>query len=55
MIRDDIGSGPLLRSLIAMIVSAVTADPRPRKQEMTAGITGLFLDGARAQPRAEHR
>ncbi len=50
IIRDDIGSARLLRSLIGLVVSVLTSDPRPRQEEMTASVTSLFLDGARAHP-----
>jgi TetR/AcrR family transcriptional regulator, mexCD-oprJ operon repressor len=51
-IRDDFGSGRLLRSLLGLIVSVLTSIPRPTPEDMTTMITGLFLDGARALPRA---
>jgi len=51
IIRGDIGSASLLRSLIGLVVTVLTSDPEPRQEEMTANVTSLFLDGARAHPR----
>ena len=46
-IRDDIASARLTDSLIGLIVGALTSTPQLGKEDMTATITGLFLDGAR--------
>jgi TetR/AcrR family transcriptional repressor of mexCD-oprJ operon len=52
-IRDDIASARLTESLIGLIVGLLTSTPPQGKEDMTATITGLFLDGARARgPRA---
>ena len=52
-IRDDIASARLTESLIGLIVGVLTSSPPLGKEDMTATITGLFLDGARARgPRA---
>jgi TetR/AcrR family transcriptional regulator, mexCD-oprJ operon repressor len=48
-IRDDIASAPLTESLIGLIVGVLTSTPPLGKEDMTAAITGLFLDGARAR------
>jgi TetR/AcrR family transcriptional regulator, mexCD-oprJ operon repressor len=48
-IRDDIGSARLTESLIGLIVGVLTSTPPLGKEDMTATITGLFLDGARAR------
>jgi AcrR family transcriptional regulator len=48
-IRDDIASARLTESLIGLIVGILTSTPRPGKEDMTATINGLFLDGARAR------
>ncbi len=48
-IRDDIASARLTESLIGLIVGLLTSVPRLGKEDMTATITGLFLDGARAR------
>ncbi len=48
-IRDDIASDRLTESLIGLIVGLLTSVPRLGKEDMTATITGLFLDGARAR------
>ncbi len=47
-IRPDIASGRLTESLIGLIVGVLTSSPPLGKEDMTATITGLFLDGARA-------
>jgi TetR/AcrR family transcriptional regulator, mexCD-oprJ operon repressor len=47
-IRDDIASARLTESLIGLIVGVLTSTPPLGKEDMTATITGLFLDGARA-------
>jgi TetR/AcrR family transcriptional repressor of mexCD-oprJ operon len=48
-IRDDIASARLTESLIGLIVGVLTSTPPLGKEDMTATITGLFLDGARAR------
>ena len=48
-IRDDITSARLTESLIGLIVGVLTSSPSLRREDMTATITGLFLDGARAR------
>jgi AcrR family transcriptional regulator len=48
-IRDDITSARLTESLIGLIVGVRTSTPSLGKDDMTATITGLFLDGARAR------
>ena len=48
-IRDDIASARLTESLIGLIVGVLTSSPPLGKEDMTATITGLFLDGARAR------
>jgi TetR/AcrR family transcriptional repressor of mexCD-oprJ operon len=48
-IRDDIGGARLTESLIGLIVGVLTSTPPLGKEDMTATITGLFLDGARAR------
>jgi TetR/AcrR family transcriptional regulator, mexCD-oprJ operon repressor len=48
-IRDDITSARLTESLIGLIVGILTTTPRLGKEDMTATISGLFLDGARAR------
>ncbi len=48
-LRDDIASARLTESLIALIVGVLTSTPALGKEDMTATITGLFLDGARAR------
>ena len=52
-IRDDIASTRLTESLIGLVVGMLTSTPPLGREDMTATITGLFLDGARARgPRA---
>jgi TetR/AcrR family transcriptional regulator, mexCD-oprJ operon repressor len=48
-IRDDITSARLTESLIGLIVGVLTSTPSLDREDMTATITGLFLDGARAR------
>jgi AcrR family transcriptional regulator len=48
-IRDDIAGARLTESLIGLIVGVLTSTPPLGKEDMTATITGLFLDGARAR------
>lgn len=48
-IRDDIASARLTESLIGLIVGVLTSTPALGKEDMTATITRLFLDGARAR------
>lgn len=47
--RDDIASARLSESLIALIVGTLRSTPALGKEDTTATITGLFLDGARAR------
>jgi AcrR family transcriptional regulator len=47
--RADISSARLTESLIGLIVGVVVSAPPLGKEDMTASITGLFLDGARAR------
>jgi TetR/AcrR family transcriptional regulator, mexCD-oprJ operon repressor len=47
--RGDIASDRLTESLIGLIVGILTTTPRLGKDDMTATITGLFQDGARAR------
>ena len=48
-IRDDITSARLTESLFGLIVGVLTSTPSLGREDMTATITGLFLDGARAR------
>jgi TetR/AcrR family transcriptional regulator, mexCD-oprJ operon repressor len=48
-IRDDITASRLTESLIGLIVGMLTSTPPLGREDMTATITGLFLDGARAR------
>jgi TetR/AcrR family transcriptional repressor of mexCD-oprJ operon len=52
-IRDDITGRRLTESLIGLVVGMLTSSPPLGREDMTATITGLFIDGARARgPRA---
>ncbi len=52
-VRADIASARLTESLIGLVVGVLTSTPSYGTEDMTATITGLFLDGARARgPRA---
>jgi TetR/AcrR family transcriptional regulator, mexCD-oprJ operon repressor len=48
-LRDDITSARLTEALFGLIVGVLTSTPVLGKDDMTATITGLFLDGARAR------
>jgi TetR/AcrR family transcriptional regulator, mexCD-oprJ operon repressor len=48
-IRDDITAARLTESLIGLIVGMLTSTPALGREDMTATIIGLFLDGARAR------
>jgi TetR/AcrR family transcriptional regulator, mexCD-oprJ operon repressor len=48
-IRDDITSARMTESLIGLIVGVLTSTPPLGKEDVTAMVTGLFLDGARAR------
>jgi TetR/AcrR family transcriptional repressor of mexCD-oprJ operon len=48
-IRDDVTAARLTDSLIGLIVGMLTSTPALGREDMTATITGLFLDGARAR------
>jgi TetR/AcrR family transcriptional regulator, mexCD-oprJ operon repressor len=49
VIRDDITAARLTESLIGLIVGMLTSTPALGREDMTATITSLFLDGARAR------
>lgn len=46
-IRTDIGSDRLSEALTGLIVGLLTSTRRLGKEDMTATVTGLFLEGAR--------
>ena len=48
-IRDDITAARLTESLIGLIIGMLTSTPALGREDMTATIAGLFLDGARAR------
>jgi hypothetical protein len=48
-VRDDISGARLTEALIGLIVGVVTSSPPLGREDMTATINGLFLDGARAR------
>jgi AcrR family transcriptional regulator len=48
-LRDDITGARLTESLIGLIVGMLTSTPGLGREDMTATITDLFLDGARAR------
>jgi TetR/AcrR family transcriptional repressor of mexCD-oprJ operon len=48
-IRPDIPSARLTESLIGLIGGVLTSTPPLGKEDISATITGLFLDGARAR------
>jgi TetR/AcrR family transcriptional regulator, mexCD-oprJ operon repressor len=48
-IRDDITTARLADALIGLVVGVLTSTPPLGRDDMTATITSLFLDGARAR------
>lgn len=48
-VRGDIAAARLAESLLGLVVGVLTSTPRLGREDMTATITGLFLDGARAR------
>lgn len=48
-VRADIPSARLTESLLGLIVGVFTSAPSLGREDMTAMIAGLFLDGARAR------
>ena len=48
-LRDDVTSGRLTASLVGLVLGLLTSTPSLGREDMTATITGLFLDGARAR------
>jgi TetR/AcrR family transcriptional repressor of mexCD-oprJ operon len=48
-VREDITSARLTASLVGLVVGVLTSTPSLGREDMTATITGLFLDGARAR------
>ena len=55
-IRDDIPSARLADALIGLVLGVLTSTPSLGVDDMTATVTALFLDGARARgPRRHER
>jgi TetR/AcrR family transcriptional regulator, mexCD-oprJ operon repressor len=52
-VRDDLPASWLMESLIGIIVSGVQSRPSLGVDDTVAGITSLFLDGARLRPSPE--
>jgi TetR/AcrR family transcriptional regulator, mexCD-oprJ operon repressor len=48
-VRQDISSARLTESLLGLVVGVFTSAPALGREDMTAMIAGLFLDGARAR------
>lgn len=48
-VREDISSARLTESLLGLIVGVFTSATSLGREDMTAMVTGLFLDGARAR------
>jgi TetR/AcrR family transcriptional regulator, mexCD-oprJ operon repressor len=48
-IREDIASARLTEALIGLIVGVLTSVPPLGREDATATVTGLFLDGSRAR------
>ena len=52
LIRDDVPSSWLTESLVGIVGGVLSATPALGKEDTIAAISGMFLDGARARPRA---
>jgi hypothetical protein len=50
-VRDDLPAGWLMESLIGIVVAGLQTQPPLGADDTVAGITSLFLDGARLQTR----
>ena len=50
-VRDDLPASWLMESLIGIVVSGLQTHPSLGAEDTVAGITSLFLDGARLQAR----
>ena len=50
-VRDDLPASWLMESLIGIVVSGLQTRPSLGVEDTVAGITSLFLDGARLQQR----
>jgi TetR/AcrR family transcriptional repressor of mexCD-oprJ operon len=50
-VRDDLPASWLMESLIGIVVSGLQTRPSLGVEDTVAGITSLFLDGSRLQPR----
>ena len=50
-VRDDLPAAWLMESLIGIVVSGLQMRPSLGVEDTVEGITSLFLDGARLQPR----
>jgi hypothetical protein len=48
-VRNDLPASWLMESLIGIVVSGLQTRPSPGVEDTVAGITSLFLDGARLQ------
>ena len=48
-VRRDIVAARLTESLIGLVVGVLTSSPPMGREDMTATVTGLLLDGARAR------
>jgi TetR/AcrR family transcriptional regulator, mexCD-oprJ operon repressor len=48
-VRDDLPASWLTESLVGIVVSGLQTRPSPGVEDTVAGITSLFLDGARIQ------
>jgi TetR/AcrR family transcriptional regulator, mexCD-oprJ operon repressor len=51
-IRDDVPSSWLTGSLIGLVGTVLSSIPALGREDTIAAISGMFLDGARARPRA---
>jgi AcrR family transcriptional regulator len=54
-VRDDITSARLTASLVGLVVGMLTSAPALGREDTTATVTALFLDGARARRPAPRR
>lgn len=53
--RDDISTSWLVEALIGLMASVLSAKPRLGREDTTAAITSLFLEGARAHREPDGR
>ena len=53
--RADVSTSWLVEAFVGLVASVLAATPTLGREDTTAAITSLFLDGARAQPKPNRR